>query len=226
MKNSFVFYADWWEVISELPDKERLECLDAICCYTFDGKVPLDPSVKAITGLMRSAIDRDASKWEKTKEVRRKAARARWDKAEKDNSIKESPCNTNNANASFAMQDDANNAVNVNVNVNDNVNDNINIFRSTDVSSMSVCVHEDSSYSKYLAWRKESCPHLSKMQEMTEKEFKTVIELYGREKVIDTLVSMENYKDTARKNRSIYRTLRNWLNRSKTMEERKGVTNE
>lgn len=91
-----------------------------------------------------------------------------------------------------------------------------------DSLSLSVSVPADTPYSKYLEWRKKECPHLSKMQEMTEKEFTTATNIYGKHAVFETLVAMENYKDTAKKNRTIYRTLRNWLNRHNDSEREKG----
>lgn len=91
-----------------------------------------------------------------------------------------------------------------------------------DSLSLSVSVPADTPYSKYVEWRMEKCPHLSKMQEMSEKEFTFVFSHYDRQAVFDTLLAMENYKDTAKKNRTIYRTLRNWLNRHNDSEREKG----
>lgn len=66
---------------------------------------------------------------------------------------------------------------------------------------------------KFNGWLQANCPHLLKMQQMTEKELDTLLTNYQSEDIFNTLRSMENYKDTAKKNRSVYRTLRNWLNR-------------
>ncbi|MGI6243415.1 MAG: DUF6291 domain-containing protein, partial [Prevotella sp.] len=68
MRNSFVFYKDWWEVLQELPKEQRLESYEAICHYAFGGITPDDAIIKAVTGLMRSAIDRDNKKFERISE--------------------------------------------------------------------------------------------------------------------------------------------------------------
>ena len=64
MRNSFVFYKDWWQVLEDLPEEERLQAYEAICSYAFDGVVPQNNVIKAVTGLMRTAIDRDNKKFE------------------------------------------------------------------------------------------------------------------------------------------------------------------
>ena len=58
-------------------------------------------------------------------------------------------------------------------------------------------------------------------EQVTEEQLCTLLLNYESTDIFDTLQSMENYKDTAKKNRSVYRTLRNWLNRD---NKRKGGT--
>jgi hypothetical protein len=82
MRNSFVFYKDWWEVLQELPKEQRLESYEAICNYAFGGITPDDAIIKAVTGLMRSAIDRDNKKFEDRCEKNRKNILKRWDKGD------------------------------------------------------------------------------------------------------------------------------------------------
>lgn len=50
--------------------------------------------------------------------------------------------------------------------------------------SMPIPPYSDSSYSKYIEWRKRECPHLSSMDEMSEREFATVCTLYGKKAVL------------------------------------------
>ena len=80
MRNSFVFYRDWWEVIKDLPVDKRLQVFEAICNYAFDGFVSEDAIIKAVTGLMCSAIDRDNNKFEDKCEKNRKNILNRWGK--------------------------------------------------------------------------------------------------------------------------------------------------
>ena len=82
MRNSFVFYKDWWEVLQELPKEQRLESYEAICNYAFGGITPDDAIIKAVTGLMRSAVDRDNKKFEDRCEKNRKNILKRWGKGD------------------------------------------------------------------------------------------------------------------------------------------------
>jgi len=111
MKNTLIFYRDWWEVISDYPAEERLTIYEAVLAYAFDDVVPEDRFIKAVTALMRTAIDRDNGKYEEVSRKRKEAAAKRWRDSK-----------SMQKDASDAA--DANNADNDNVNVNDNVNDN------------------------------------------------------------------------------------------------------
>lgn len=199
-RNSFVFYGDWWNVLAELPEKEYTRVSKAIFMYAFSGAVPDDPMVRAITGLMRSAIDRDLEKWQSIREKRIEAGRE-GGKAKAKQKV---------ANGSKAKHTLANQAVNVNVNVNDNV---INKESKPKKDELSLPPHSTQKFVQYNQWIETNCPHLLKMEQMTEKELDTLLLNYQSEDIFNTLRKMENYRDTAKKNRSVYRTLRNWLNR-------------
>lgn len=81
----------------------------------------------------------------------------------------------------------------------------------TDISSF-VSLSPD--FMQFNDWIEKDCPHVAKMEiQMTEKEFCTVIDLYGKPAVTSTLRQMENWKPLLKTDRSVYRTLRNWLNR-------------
>lgn len=75
MKETLIFYKDWWEAIKSLPTNMQAEAFNSVCAYAFEGVQPTDPMIAAVTSLMRSAIDRDNAKWESTREKRRQAGR-------------------------------------------------------------------------------------------------------------------------------------------------------
>lgn len=75
MKETLIFYKDWWEAIKSLPTNMQAEAFNSVCAYAFEGVHPTDPMIAAVTSLMRSAIDRDNAKWESTREKRRQAGR-------------------------------------------------------------------------------------------------------------------------------------------------------
>lgn len=78
MKETLIFYKDWWEAIKSLPADMQLEVYNSVCAYAFEDIVPTNPMIAAVTALMRSAIDRDNSKWGKVREKRRAAIKSRW----------------------------------------------------------------------------------------------------------------------------------------------------
>lgn len=78
MRNTVIFYKDWYEAIRELSDEERMRVYDAVMRYAFDGEVPSDKFIRAATALMRSAIDRDQSKFESVSRKRAEAVSKRW----------------------------------------------------------------------------------------------------------------------------------------------------
>ena len=78
MKETVIFYKDWYEAIKGYNPEERLKAYEAIFAYAFEGAEPSDRFVKAITALMCTAIDRDNSKYEEKCERNRRNAAARW----------------------------------------------------------------------------------------------------------------------------------------------------
>ena len=79
MKNTVIFYKDWYEAVSELAPDERLKAYDAIMQYAFDDTVPSDKFINAVTALMRKAIDRDKSKFGEVSRKRAEAVSKRWE---------------------------------------------------------------------------------------------------------------------------------------------------
>lgn len=75
MKDTLIIYREWWGAIKSLPPAHQLQAYDAICAYAFEGTLPEDPIVSAMTALMRSTIDRDKAKWESVREKRVAAGR-------------------------------------------------------------------------------------------------------------------------------------------------------
>lgn len=132
MKETLIFYKDWWEAIKGLPADMQLEAYHSICAYAFEGVVPTNPMIAAVTALMRSAIDRDNAKWDKVREKRRAAVKSRWDRHKAEQTNTNDTSDTNVYTSIQMLQtntNDTTNTVNVNdnVNVNVNVNDNVNV---------------------------------------------------------------------------------------------------
>lgn len=210
-KTSFISYEDWWTTtLSKLDDDMRHKCLDAIYRYAFEGKEPEDPIVNAITGLMRSAIDRDTNKYERKVEQTKKAANARWERKHNADASKRNADNADaskrNAHKSPRIVSHSNND-NVNDNDNDNVNDNDNEGESKERSTPT----PSGRYQSFIKWLEEKCPRLLTLQPMTEKEFNYIFSTYNKKEVTDTLLRMDNEPSIDKKNHYLYRALRKWL---------------
>lgn len=130
-KNSFIVYAaDIKETIDKLTDDQVAELFRGMVDYQITGETPEFSGVLEFAFIpIRQQMDRDNTKWERTREKRVKSGRqggirsgeVRREKAENE---------ANEASASKSKQtkqNEANEAVNVNVNVNDNVNVNGNV---------------------------------------------------------------------------------------------------
>lgn len=127
-KNSFIVYAaDIKETLDKLTDDQVAELFRGMVDYQITGEAPEFSGVLEFAFIpIRQQMDRDNTKWERTREKRVESGRqggirsgeVRKAKAENE---------ANEANASKSKQNEANEAVNVNVNVNDNVNVNGNV---------------------------------------------------------------------------------------------------
>lgn len=118
--DSFVFYKDWWTSLSGLTKEMRLQAIEAIMDYAFNGKEPEDTMLRFATAQIRAFIDRDKKKYEDAIQQRKDAIRKRWEKvrAQREQNTNEYGSirpNTTEYDRIRANTD------NVNVNENDNV---------------------------------------------------------------------------------------------------------
>ena len=104
------------EQFNELSDEQAGKLIKAIFMYAEKKIIPEfdDGMVKMAFSFIKSRIDLDLEKWNKTREKRSEAGRKGGKQTQ-----------ANQANASLVKQTQANQAVNVNDNVNVNVNDNV-----------------------------------------------------------------------------------------------------
>lgn len=143
MKDSFVFYRDWLNVMEQLPAEIQLELYQAVAQYALNGKTPtLSPMAKIAFGFIQQSLDRDQSKYEKIVETNKLKGRLgnlkryypdihqrmvdgelSLEEAEQlATAIKTSP-NKNKTPSATTRSPNDNDNVNDNVNVNDNDND-------------------------------------------------------------------------------------------------------
>lgn len=145
-KNSFVVYAEIKETIDELTDEEVGKLFRGMVEYQATGEVPEFTGILKFAFIpVRQQMDRNNSKWQRTRERRAEAGRRggvksgesrrnEANEANEANASNEKRDEANEANASGFGSNEANEAVNVNDNVNVNVNGNVNVNVPVNVS--------------------------------------------------------------------------------------------
>lgn len=124
-KETFLFYADWLNVIRDLPSEVQLEVYQAIAEYAiYDNLIELKPLAKVAFGFIKQTIDRDTKKYISISEKRSEAGK-RGGRPLKNNELQES-----NEKQKKQLLSEKNKKNNCPLNDNDNVNDNdISFFK-------------------------------------------------------------------------------------------------
>ena len=120
-KETFLFYADWLNVIRDLPSEVQLEVYQAIAEYAIYGNlIELKPLAKVAFGFVKQTIDRDTQKYISISEKRSEAGK-KGGRRLKDNELEES-----NEKQKKQLLSEKSKKSNCSLNDNDNVNDNDN----------------------------------------------------------------------------------------------------
>lgn len=118
-KETFLFYADWLNVIRDLPSEVQLEVYQAISEYAiYDNLIELKPLAKVAFGFIKQTIDRDTKKYISISEKRSEAGK-RGGRPLKNNELEES-----NEKQKKQLLSEKSKKSNCPLNDNDNVNDN------------------------------------------------------------------------------------------------------
>lgn len=116
-KETFLFYADWLNVIRDLPSEVQLEVYQAIAEYAIYGNlIELKPLAKVAFGFVKQTIDRDTQKYISISEKRSEAGK-KGGRRLKDSELEES-------NEKQKKQLLSEKSKKSNCSLNDNVNDN------------------------------------------------------------------------------------------------------
>ena len=83
MRKSVLFYSDWYEILRELPDDERVRAYDAIMQFAFEDIEPTDKYIKAITALIFKGIERNRDLYDEKCERNRQNIKKRWEEYRK-----------------------------------------------------------------------------------------------------------------------------------------------
>ena len=151
-KNSFVVYTDIKETLDGLTDDQVATLFRGMVDYQITGTAPqFDGVLKFAFIPIRQQMDRDNTKWERTKAARSESGRQGGLRSGEVRRAK-AEAEANEANASrFEANEanEANEAVNVNVNVNVNGNGNVNGADAEALSSSLISYLNEKSGGKY-----------------------------------------------------------------------------
>lgn len=202
-RNSFVFYADWVEILMDYPAEVRLEVYDAVMRYAVSGKLSeLKPQAKMAFSFIRKQIDRDNEKYDeiivKRSEAGRKGGKNKQTQAKQANANKTSKCKQTQANQA--------DNVNVNVDVNDNVlkkeKGNTVVLpkknKTQEPPLPKIEKTEKAAYAEYVS--------------MTNAEYAALVERYGEQAAREMIDILDNYKGSnGKKYKSDYRAILSWV---------------
>ena len=151
-KNSFVVYTGIKETLDSLTDDQVATLFRGMVDYQITGTAPqFDGVLKFAFIPIRQQMDRDNTKWERTKAARSESGRQGGLRSGEVRRAK-AEAEANEANASQSKQNEANEAneaVNVNVNVNVNGNGNVNGADADSLSSSLISYLNEKSGGKY-----------------------------------------------------------------------------
>lgn len=151
-KETFLFYADWLNVIRDLPSEVQLEVYQAIAEYAIYGNlIELKPLAKVAFGFVKQTIDRDTQKYISISEKRSEAGK-KGGRRLKDNELEES-------NEKQKKQLLSEKSKKSNCSLNDNVNDNdISFLEKKKQKSARVDFDEEEKNNQPLSDQKETSP--------------------------------------------------------------------
>lgn len=214
-RKSFVFYKEWMEAISDLPDDIRLEIYESIIVYATTGNFQgLKPMAKVAFNFIKTSLDRDAERYmsmtERNRTNGKNGGRPRKSKA----NLTDSSKTQNNPENQVGYLETHRNLKNLD-NDNDYDNDNTKKELSKESQKESGFLSAPSplnpDYLKFQDWVKENAPYCHKnMNPITEKEFLKLKEKYGGQKIADVISQIENRKDKRKNYVNLYRTVLNW----------------
>ena len=151
-KETFLFYADWLNVIRDLSSEVQLEVYQAIAEYAIYGNlIELKPLAKVAFGFVKQTIDRDTQKYISISEKRSEAGK-KGGRQLKNNELEES-----NEKQKKQLLSEKSKKSNCPLNDNDNVNDNdFSFLEKKKQKSASVDFDEEEKNNQPLSDQKET----------------------------------------------------------------------
>lgn len=215
MKNSFVMYTDYYEHIGLLTMEQRGALFTGIMCYASGREMPdMDGMTQMAFSFIKSQMDRDATRYEKTVEARSQAGKKGGRPKKEANAFSENQEKAKKANAFSEKQTKTKKADTDTVTDTENENEN--------GKDKTICAEPDELASALVA---EIPLNDSSVYEVTEKDYDYYCSLYPAVDVMQELRKMIGWCDSNPANRKtrrgIKRFINSWLSRAQDKAPKK-----
>lgn len=198
-RKGFNFYRSYFDVAMELPDKDRLAFYDALAKRQFLGEEP------TLTGMAKLAyisqkyvIDAQVKGWEDKTGTSLKVV-----EKQEVNTPCQGGCQGGDGGGSYApsVQEKEKEKEEVKEKVNINI-----------ISDEIKKLKED--FERFNNWLDTETTFIRKIKtQMTEEQFIKLKKKYNSAQIMNTVLSLENYKDAPKRYTSVYLTVKNWLDK-------------
>lgn len=223
-KQSFVLYADQYELFKRLPNEQAGELIKHIFAYVNDENPETDNLLIQIAfEPIKAQLKRDLKRWEQKIEARSRAGKA---SAEAKKANKEQQTATNSTYVDFVQQTSTKSTDNVNVNVNGNVNVNDNNTLTCGDKSPSkkerdifegkenFTEAQQDEFDRFNAYIETNLPDVRKIKkQISITQYYTLKKLYGITVIMDKLAVIQNtpkYHTGKDKKADVYLTVNTW----------------
>lgn len=198
-KKSFILYCDQRGLFDKLSDEQAGRLIKHIFWYVSDENPVSDFVTELAFESIKTQLKRDLKSWE-AKQEQRKQAGIKSAEVRKQNSTTVNERSTKSNDRSVSST------------VNGNVNVNVNVSSKEDV---------------LIVWLHQNAPRVMKMKEpLTVDEAVKLRKDFSKDLIKDIFLSMDNYEPLLKKNRSAYKTFRNWEKRREPTKSTKNETQE
>lgn len=200
-RNSFVFYASFYEAIKEMPREIQGEIYTAIIEYGLYGKETenLKQIAKAMFTLIKPQLDANTRRYEngcKGAEHGKKGGRPPKEKTVKN------PTKTPNDNDNEKEKE---NVKERDTNVSEKKN------KEEDSSSLQA---PETDYDRFNTWIKDNAPYCANpknfSKQISQTAFASLKKLYTGSQIADIILQIENRKDLRKRYTDLNRTVSNW----------------
>jgi len=231
-KQSFVLYADQYELFKKLPNEVAGELIKHIFAYVNDENPQSDNLIINIAfEPIKAQLKRDLKRWEQKIEARSRAGKASAE-SKKLNKLQQESTNSTYVDSVQQTSTKSTDNVNVNGNVNVNVNeDNKESIGETssptlapsskkkikEVDMSKYTPEQIESFRKFNVWIDNEAYNIRKIKEQISIEhYFNLFKKYGKDSILETILALHNKPEycNGKKAFSVNLTIQNWIKRA------------